>query len=100
MLAERKLNTNLNGKQETPTGQPNNPSGVKYPYATSIFILVASLARSVHGRADVTGSVQDRPIRCNSDMDQLEKHLAVPQKSVTSADLSAKTSQFHESAAK
>jgi hypothetical protein len=34
-IAERKVNTNLNGRQATPTGQPNNTSAVKYPYATS-----------------------------------------------------------------
>jgi hypothetical protein len=33
-IAERKVNTNLNGRQATPTGQPNNTSAVKYPYAT------------------------------------------------------------------
>jgi hypothetical protein len=30
-LAERKVNTNLNGRQATPTGQPNNPIAVKIP---------------------------------------------------------------------
>jgi hypothetical protein len=30
-IAERKVNTNLNGRQATSTGQPNNTSAVKYP---------------------------------------------------------------------
>jgi hypothetical protein len=34
-LAERKVNINLNGRQAIPTGQPNNPTADKYPYATS-----------------------------------------------------------------
>jgi hypothetical protein len=37
-IAERKVNTNLNGRQATPTGQPNNTSAVKYPYATQACI--------------------------------------------------------------
>jgi hypothetical protein len=35
-IAKRTVNTNLNGRQATPTGQPNNPSAVKYPHATSL----------------------------------------------------------------
>jgi hypothetical protein len=30
-IAERKINTNLNGWQANPTGQPNSTSAVKHP---------------------------------------------------------------------
>jgi hypothetical protein len=47
-VAERKVNTNLNGRQATATGQHYNPSAVKYPYAThvSIFQVETPLACS------------------------------------------------------
>jgi hypothetical protein len=35
-IADRKVNTNLKRQQATPTGQPNNTSAVKYPYATNM----------------------------------------------------------------
>jgi hypothetical protein len=33
----------LNGRQATPTGQPNNTSAVKYPYATCLLIVLNPL---------------------------------------------------------
>jgi hypothetical protein len=30
-IAERNVNTNINGREATPMGQPNNSSAVKYP---------------------------------------------------------------------
>jgi hypothetical protein len=35
-IAKRKVKINLNGRQATPTGRPNNPLAVKYPHATYV----------------------------------------------------------------
>jgi hypothetical protein len=40
-IAERKVHTNLIGRQATPTGQPNNLTAVKYPFATSVSVLTS-----------------------------------------------------------
>jgi hypothetical protein len=63
----------------------------RQPYNLSTFLLLAAPTRSAHGRAGATGSVRRKRVRCNSDIDQLEKHLTAPQKFATSVDLSLTT---------
>jgi hypothetical protein len=60
------------------------------PHNRSTFLLLATPTRSAHGRAGATGSVRRKLVRCNSDIDQLEKNLTAPQKFATSADMAAK----------
>jgi hypothetical protein len=47
----------------------------------STFLLLEAPTRSAHGRAGATGSVRHKRVRCNSDIDQFEKHVTAPQNS-------------------
>jgi hypothetical protein len=53
----------------------------RQPHNLSTLILLAEPTRYAHGRARAAGSVRHKGIRCNSDIDQLEKHLTAPQNS-------------------
>jgi hypothetical protein len=66
------------------------------PHKLDNILLLAAPTRSAHRKEGATGSVRDKQIYCKSDNDQLEKHLAAPQKFATSADLSVKRAYFRD----
>jgi hypothetical protein len=72
----------------------------RQPHNLSTLLLLVAPTMSAHRKAGATGSVRHKPIRCNSRIDQVEKHLTAQQKFATSADLSAKTNASHGPAAK
>jgi hypothetical protein len=72
----------------------------RQPHILGKFLLLAAPIRSAHGRAGATGSVRHKRVRCNSDIDQSEKHLTDPQKFATSVDLSATKILSHGPAAR
>jgi hypothetical protein len=53
----------------------------RQPHNLSTLHLLAAPTRFAHGRAGATGLVRHKRVRCNSDIDQLEKHLTAPQNS-------------------